>query len=59
MSDHVDAGRWDSADDRRPDHDGIDTVEAYEIEDGTVLYDAENPLAWVESSEAVSVHEYA
>lgn len=59
MSDHVDAGRWDRADDRRPDHDGIDTVEAYEIEDGTVLYDAENPLAWVESSTAVSVHEYA
>ncbi|WP_425601219.1 DUF7331 family protein [Haloplanus halobius] len=58
MSDHVDAGRWDSADDR-PDPDGIDTVEAYEIEDGTVLYDAENPLAWVESSNAVSVHEYA
>lgn len=59
MSDHVDAGRWDSADDRRPDHDGIGTVEAYEVEDGTVLYDAENPLAWVESSRTVSIHEYA
>jgi hypothetical protein len=59
MSDHVDAGRWDSADDRCPDHDGIETVEAYEVENGTVLYDAENPLAWVESSRAVPVHEYA
>jgi len=59
MSDHVDAGRWDSADEQRPDRDGIDTVEAYEVEDGTVLYDAENPLAWVESSNAVPVHEVA
>ncbi|MFD1634921.1 DUF7331 family protein [Haloplanus ruber] len=59
MSDHVDAGRWDSAAERRPDPDGIDTVEAYEIEDGTVLYDAENPLAWVESSTAVPLNELA
>ncbi|WP_435069647.1 DUF7331 family protein [Haloplanus sp. C73] len=59
MSDHVDAGRWDSTDTQRPEHDGIDTVEAYEIEDGTVLYDAENPLAWVESSAAVSVFDFA
>mgnify|MGYP000389194511 CR=1 FL=1 len=59
MSDHVDAGRWDSAAEHRPDPDGIDTVEAYEIEDGTVLYDAENPLAWVESSTAVPLNELA
>jgi hypothetical protein len=59
MSDHVDAGRWDSAVERRPDHDGTDTVEAYEVEGGTVLYDAENPLAWVESSTAVPIHELA
>jgi hypothetical protein len=59
MSDHVDAGRWDSADARRPDHGGPDTVELYEVEDGTVLYDAENPLAWVESSTAVPIQELA
>ena len=57
MSDHVDAGRWDSADARRPDHDGIDTVEMYEVEDGTVLYDAENPLAWVETTTTVQLSE--
>jgi hypothetical protein len=56
MSDHVDAGRWDSATERRQS-DGIDTVEAYEVDDGTVLYDAENPLAWVESSAAVPIRE--
>jgi hypothetical protein len=59
MSDHVDAGRWDSAGASRPDHDGVDTVESYEVEDGTVLYDAENPLAWVESSDAVPLHDIA
>ena len=59
MSDHVDAGRWDSTDAARPDHDGIDTVEAYHVEDGTVLYDAENPLAWVESSAAVPIRDLA
>jgi hypothetical protein len=59
MSDHVDAGRWDSADERSPEEDGIGTVEAYEVEDGTVLYDAENPLAWVESSTAVPIHDLA
>ncbi|RCU46473.1 hypothetical protein DU504_03620 [Haloplanus salinus] len=59
MSDHVDAGRWDSTDAQRPDRDGIGTVEAYEVEDGTVLYDAENPLAWVESSAAVPIRELA
>jgi hypothetical protein len=59
MSDHVNAGRWDSADESRPDHDGVDTVESYEVEDGTVLYDAENPLAWVESSNAVSLRDIA
>jgi hypothetical protein len=31
------------------------SVEAYETEDGTVLYDAENPLAWLKASNARSV----
>jgi len=28
------------------------TVEAYEAENGVVLYDAENPLAWVKGDHA-------
>lgn len=57
MSDSVDADRWDSAGDRPSD--GTDTVEAYEVEDGTVFYDAENPLAWVEASNTVRLDELA
>ncbi|MFB6305044.1 MAG: hypothetical protein ABEH47_07750 [Haloferacaceae archaeon] len=36
---------------------GTETVEAYEVDDGVVLYDAENPLAWVEASTAVVLAE--
>lgn len=32
---------------------GAETVESYETDDGVVLYDAERPLAWVESETAV------
>lgn len=32
-------------------------VETYETEQGTVLYDAGNPLAWIESSVAVPIEE--
>lgn len=46
---------WDSADaDGRPD-EAVDTVEAYEDEGRVVLYDAENPLAWVEADGAVRI----
>ncbi|MFB6134550.1 MAG: hypothetical protein ABEJ55_06140 [Halanaeroarchaeum sp.] len=31
----------------------LESVEAYESARGLVLYDAENPLAWVLSSDAV------
>lgn len=40
-----------------PTQAGVDTVEAYEVEDGVVFYDAENPLAWVRASNAVTVRE--
>jgi hypothetical protein len=30
-----------------------DSVEAYETDDGVVLYDAGNPLAWIESRSPV------
>ena len=56
--------------DRHPDSEGLEprgeraapgteTVETYEVEDGVVLYDAENPLAWVEAEAAVSLSDCA
>ncbi|MFC7041735.1 DUF7331 family protein [Halonotius sp. GCM10025705] len=36
---------------------GVATVESYEVDDGVVLFDAENPLAWVETTEAIPVSE--
>lgn len=35
--------------------EGTETVEAYETDEGVVLYDAENPLAWVQSTTAVAI----
>ena len=35
--------------------EAVETVEAYEDDGRTVLYDAENLLAWVEASEAVTL----
>lgn len=43
--------------DALPAEDPRATVEAYETDDGTVLYDARNPLAWVKASNAQSVEE--
>lgn len=49
MSDHDGARRAASSDERmEPTAEaGFETVESYDVEDGVVLYDAENPLAWV------------
>lgn len=35
--------------------DGVDSVEAYESGELTVLYDAHDPLAWIESSTAIRI----
>lgn len=38
--------------------DGADpgeSIEAYETEEGVVLYDADNPLAWLQSTSAVAL----
>lgn len=32
---------------------GVATTDAYEVEDGVVLFDTENPLAWVEADDAL------
>ena len=38
---------------------GIDTIESYETNGRVVFYDAENPLAWVETSRSVRLEELA
>jgi hypothetical protein len=39
--------------------DGVATTESYEDDGAVVLYDAENPLAWVEADDAVSLSRMA
>ncbi|WP_049925764.1 DUF7331 family protein [Halopiger goleimassiliensis] len=41
------------------DPDGIATIESYETDDGVVFYDAQNPLAWVETSRTLPLEECA
>ncbi|RKD97512.1 hypothetical protein ATJ93_0500 [Halopiger aswanensis] len=48
-------------DEREPSSEpaGTETIEAYETDDGVVFYDAENPLAWVETSQTLTLDEVA
>ena len=55
MSTHADDQRENSAAASEPA--GVATGESYEVDDGVVLFDAENPLAWVETTEAIPVTE--
>lgn len=50
-----------TTDDREvPDEiDRTRSIESYEIEDGVVFYDAENPLAWVETSRTLYLEDLA
>ncbi|MFB6178383.1 MAG: hypothetical protein ABEI77_01505 [Halorientalis sp.] len=61
MTDRANGSRTEmdsAAESRDPDVPAaVETVEAYETEDGIVLYDAENPLAWVQSTDAVALSE--
>ena len=41
------------------DDGAIDGTGVYEIQDGVVFYDTENPLAWVQADKAVSLREMA
>jgi hypothetical protein len=41
----------------QPPADGIEFVETYETDQGVVFYDVDNPLAWLESSVALSLDE--
>ena len=59
MSDHGGFEGWDVRDDEHQasETDGVDTVERYEIDGGTVFYDAKNPLAWMEATRTVRLSE--
>ena len=35
--------------------DPVESIEAYRTNEGVVLYDAQNPLAWVKSTAAVPI----
>lgn len=37
----------------------IASTEAYETDDGVVLFDAENPLGWIQSTAAVRIDDAA
>lgn len=50
MSDRVDAADGGSP---PADEAGTSTIEAYETDRGVVLYDADNPLAWVEADHGI------
>jgi hypothetical protein len=57
LSDHATQTDGRTAD--RDETDGVDTIETYETDEGTVFYDAENPLAWLEAGETFSLREHA
>ena len=61
MTDRANGSRTEldsAAEPRNPDvSEAVETVEAYETDDGVVLYDAENPLAWVQTDGAVPIED--
>ena len=63
MSHHASPdGESDSAEDIRSEPalpEAVQTTETYETEEGTVFYDAQNPLAWVQTDSSVSLTDLA
>jgi hypothetical protein len=55
-------GESDSADDIRSEPalpEAVQTTETYETDEGTVFYDAQNPLAWVQTDTTISLTDLA
>lgn len=55
-------GESDRANELRSDPalpEAVQTTETYETEEGTVFYDAQHPLAWVQTDTTVSLKEWA
>ena len=43
--------------DRSEEPAAVATIESYETEDGVVFYDADNPLAWVETTRPLALED--
>ena len=39
--------------------EAVRATEAYEVQDGVVFYDAENPLAWIQSDQTLDLEDAA
>lgn len=63
MSHHASPdGESDRADELRSDPalpDAVQTTETYETEEGTVFYDAQQPLAWIQTDTTMTLDELA
>ncbi|MFC6961798.1 DUF7331 family protein [Halocatena marina] len=62
MSDNDVPSTPDRADESRPESavsNAIASTEAYETDEGVVFYDADNPLAWMQSRETVRLDDAA
>lgn len=60
MSNHANSGQnEDSPAAQLPEseQEGVESIEAYDTEDGVVFYDAQNPLAWLKAGHALTLKE--
>ncbi|MGM0399051.1 MAG: DUF7331 family protein [Halobacteriota archaeon] len=58
MSDSATGGERPSDVPQLPElNDPVDRIEGYRTENGVVLYDSRNPLAWIKSTVSTSVGE--
>lgn len=57
MSDHAagDAHRQNDVPQLPEADEARESVESYDTEDGVVFYDAQNPLAWLKATNAMSL----
>jgi hypothetical protein len=62
MADHARSGDENGTPDApclQGTDDGCETIEAYETDEGVVLYDARNPLAWLKATHALDLADQA
>ena len=60
MSNHATSGEPDDAMELSSEpqlSDAIQSTETYQTDDGTVFYDAQNPLAWIQTDATVRLSE--
>lgn len=57
MSDNDTLAPTDAPHAESPGSDAIATTETYEIEEGVVFYDANNPLAWLQACSAIPLQD--